>query len=581
MMKTFLNLQCLKKAITSSSLIRCIRILVLALTVILLSALPAQRAQAANVYTVTNTNAIGTGSLYQAMQDAINDDAGPALIAFNIPKSDPGYGSNTSGVWTIRPTDLPILTVGAIVIDGRTQMTNQGDTNFGHPNVEIDNVKNANSPIFSIRSGYNTIQWLAINDSNNGIGVDIMSNCGLGGCFNPSGNYIQYNYIGTDATGTLSRPNAIGIEISGGAYGNWIVSNCIAGNSSSGIQLWNSGTDNNHIYNNSIGSCNYVAIPNGGHGIQISSGPQGTVVEANSIIASGMDGIYINSANSTTILSNSIGECGTPGCADSNQRNGIELVGGAAGTQIVSNSLWWNKWHGIWISDSGTSANVTGNYVGDSTLHGIAVYSGAQSTISNNEIWYSGWSGIAIVNSNNNLIQNNDVGVNRKVPNDHRGSGYYGVAVISGHDNTIGPGNMIAHNGLTTASDGIRIDGATALHNRMTQNSIFDNGGKGIALVNGGNAPVIAPVLLQANCQAVIGGATLNSIIEIFSDASNEGRYYEGATLPTSMTPWGWSGTFRGPNVTATATDSNGNTSEFSAPRAGACLKLYLPLVKK
>lgn len=77
-------------------------------------------------YMVTNTTDSGSGSLRQAIIDA-NNNPGPDTIAFNIPKSDPGY-ITPDNVWFIWPNSpLPCLDGDGTTIDGFTQTTNQGD----------------------------------------------------------------------------------------------------------------------------------------------------------------------------------------------------------------------------------------------------------------------------------------------------------------------------------------------------------------------------------------------------------------------------------------------------------------------
>lgn len=553
----------------------------IALALILLSIWPTSGKREANTYIVTNTNDSGAGSLRQALIDA-NNSPSLASIGFDIPTSDPGYGLNTSGVWTIRPlTTLPALTGGAITIDGATQKTNRGDTNPDGPEVEIDGVHlGSTAAVFYIESGANTIQELAINGA--GFGVQIIGSS----LYSASNNYVINNYIGIDAAGTVARPNVTGVDIHGGASYNFVTGNLIAGNTLDGVFVAGSGSDNNRIDKNTFGiNRSYdAALPNGRHSIYITTGPSKTVIGGdnghgkNYIRASGMNGVYILNSHETTVSYNSIGAWdASPG------KNGIAIEGGSSATNVTNNDIWWCKWHGIWISDKGTTVAINQNSIGSNALHGIAIYNGVeQSQVTGNSIWYSGWSGVALVNSNQNTLKDNDIGAIRQLPGDQRGNEYYGVSVVGGSNNTIGPGNIIAHNGLNTTSDGIRIDGAAALYNHITQNAIYSNGGKGIENINGGNAELLLPTITQANCSAIQGSAGSGFTVEVFSDASDEGRYYEGSTIANAITPaFSWSGPFQGPNVTATATDSYGNTSEFASPRTGACIMLYLPLTLK
>lgn len=72
------------------------------------------------------------------------------------------------------------------------------------------------------------------------------------------------------------------------------------------------------------------------------------------------------------------------------------------------------------------------------------------------------------------------------------------------------------------------------------------------------------------------GTACAGCRVEIFSDAEDEGRWYEGVVTATITGTWSFSkgSAFTGPNVQATATDAGGNTSEFSVR-----YWIYLPIV--
>jgi len=134
--------------------------------------------------------------------------------------------------------------------------------------------------------------------------------------------------------------------------------------------------------------------------------------------------------------------------------------------------------------------------------------------------------------------------------------------------NIIGPDNIIAYNEC-----GVQIRHSNSLGNTITQNSIHDNKMGGIYLSGGGNTELPASVILDFDLTAgtVTGFACADCTVEIFSDSSNEGEVYEGQATADSSGFFAFSkGTsFTGPCLTATATDSDGNTSGFSAATSG------------
>ncbi|MBL7184511.1 MAG: right-handed parallel beta-helix repeat-containing protein, partial [Anaerolineae bacterium] len=170
----------------------------------------------------------------------------------------------------------------------------------------------------------------------------------------------------------------------------------------------------------------------------------------------------------------------------------------------------------------------------------------------------------------NSRVQGNYVGTDvtgtAALPNNTDGIYIFNVS----SDNLIGgtaqgQANLIAFNG----GDGVEVSGGYgAKHNTITRNRIHSNTGKGIALPNSGNEGLAAPVVTTASSTQVSGTACSNCTIEVFSDTNDEGAIYEGTTTADSSGNWTLTkaGGLAGPYVTATATDANGNTSEFSAP---------------
>jgi hypothetical protein len=581
------------------------RVLHILISLLLLTGLPmaTPRVRAAT-YTVTNTNDSGSGSLRQAIIDA-NNTPGQDTIAFNIPKSDPGY-SSSDGVWTITPSSLlPSLTGGNTIIDGATQTVNQGDTNIAGPEIRIDGSSlGANAWVFSVESNANQILSLVINGAD-GAGVKLISGA--------AGNIVRDNYIGVWPNGWAPGGNGNGIEIFGGANGNVIAHNVIGCNDQHGIMIAGSGTDDNMIRRNYIG-VDYIGTGdahNGMHGILILNGPSGNTVGGeegyrNYIGANREHGVQISNANTNNVTHNYIGIDATgTGFQDvGNTKNGVAIDGGAVGNWIAYNVISGNDEHGILIEGSGTDYNyVHGNIIGaDAAVtklvpngkHGVGIYSGAQrneigdsfAPSYGNVVVGSGWSGVVVVGagSDYNTVGHNIIGTDQGGSATNLGNNYYGVNIVGGSDNSVYL-NHIAYNGALPGRAGVRVEGTTAARNTISENSIHDNSGKGIELVGGGNGGLAAPTITQAGCQQVQGAACAGCRVEVFSDSADEGRSYERYSVMAHATTGAFSyspawGPVHGPNLTVTATDSQGNTSEFSTPiTVGLCNKVYLPLV--
>jgi hypothetical protein len=114
------------------------------------------------------------------------------------------------------------------------------------------------------------------------------------------------------------------------------------------------------------------------------------------------------------------------------------------------------------------------------------------------------------------------------------------------------------------------VRGAQTLGNTITANSIYRNEGPAILNSEGGNAELAAPTIVDISARTIRGQAPPGSRVEVFCDENDQGRVFQGSaraddegrfifTLPV--------GTFAGPNVSSTATDGDGNTSQFSPSR--------------
>ncbi|MGD8465050.1 MAG: right-handed parallel beta-helix repeat-containing protein [Anaerolineae bacterium] len=144
------------------------------------------------------------------------------------------------------------------------------------------------------------------------------------------------------------------------------------------------------------------------------------------------------------------------------------------------------------------------------------------------------------------------------------------------NDNTIGPDNVIAYN----YGSGIVVAESNSVENTITQNSIHDNGGMGIRLLEGANRNLAIPVILDYDLSAgTLTGVTCdNCTVEVFSEEDDEGAVYESRATADGHGVFAvqHSTSFAGPHLTATTTDPNGNTSPFSVPVSGTVRSLVL-----
>jgi hypothetical protein len=543
----------------------------------------------ATTYYVTNTNDSGTGSLRQAILDA-NANPGSDVIEFNIPTSDVHYGEYTPGVFTI------ILTSGTLLISddstfiyGNTQSTNQGDTNPGGWEIEVyDGTKS--HPVFTITSDFNILMYMSITGGT--IGVDLSDDANW--------NTLNTNAIGVDGDAAFKVPNGNGVQIRGSSDFNTLVGNVIAGNDGFGVALNDS--NNNDIRHNYIGTnpSSATTLGNGYEGVNIGGVSTGNIIggsdsDRNVISCNGYNGVRIDGASGNETSYNHIGT-NYAGTIDlGNTQSGVTVTGGAGNTVITHNLISGNSQDGVYITGTGTdSTSVTFNKIGSNLdvtasipndWHGVGVFDGPTLTlVSSNVIVGNGWSGLVFQNAINNTATGNYIGTDSTGTLSTLGNTYYGVHIL-GDDNTVS-GGIIAYNGSSTNSDGVRVDGSpySSIHNRITEVSIFYNGGKGIENINGGNNNYTGPVLdPDLSCVHVSGTVPFSKAwIEIFTGPDDEGKNLEGSTVSDGLGIFSWNGSMRGYAISLTWTDPSGSTSEFTATNNyPPCNTLFLPLAIK
>jgi hypothetical protein len=525
---------------------------------------------AASTFTVTNTNDAGSGSLRQAILDA-NGNPGADNIAFNIAGA---------GVQTISPaTALPIVT-DPVVIDGYTQPGSSANTLADGDNAVLLIELNGSIPGgavsvpgIQINASSCTVRGLVINRFGSGAGIFFSSPSG-----HTSDNVVEGNFIGTDSSGAIALGNSDGIGISfstnnriGGTTP--AARNVISGNGSRGIFVGTqaSGTT---IQGNFIGTTasGTAALSNNSGGIfSGGTGPDtigGTVDGARNVISGNQNnaGIFIQSGTST----------------------GPVIQGNLIGTDVTGTVALGN-FFGIWLN--------FGPSLGNSTIGGTAP--GARNVISGNRS-----DGVLVSGSSrNNQLLGNLIGtdITGTMPLGNAGNGVLIEAFAP--SNKIGgvlagQGNTIAFNRL----NGVLVSGSpNATANAIRRNAIFSNGLLGIDLAGDGvtandpgdgdmgpnsmqNFPVITSVTGNGGQTTITG--TLNSTpstnfsLSFYSSSTcdpsgnGEGATPFGAGSPGVVTDANGNVNFAlaipaqllaGQVITATATDSAGNTSEFSA----------------
>jgi hypothetical protein len=390
-----------------------------------------------DLYTVTTTADSGPGSLRQAIDNANAASSGPITISFQIWTSDPNF---TGSVFVIQPSsELPALnnpSVG-IIIDGRTQTAFTGDTNPLGPEIVLDGTIAGSASGLVIQSSGNEVHGLDIREFS-GDGIDISSG---------SNNWIEGNFIGTDATGTTALGNgADGVSIVG-APGNQIggagAGNVISGNTRVGIYINGSGATGNVVAGNFIGTdaAGTAALGNGSQGVTIDDAPGNTVggtdqAQRNVVSGNGQAGILIINSGATgnVVQGNYVGTDLTGTVALGNTADGIAVLNAANNTigGVVAgagNLSSGNHQHGVILLVSGATGNVVqGNLVGTDASGTLPLGNTGD--------------GVAIADGSNNLIGGTAAGARNIISGNHQD----GVEVT----NAAATGNQIEGNFIGT-----------------------------------------------------------------------------------------------------------------------------------
>jgi hypothetical protein len=331
--------------------------------------------------------------------------------------------------------------------------------------------------------------------------------------------------------------------------------NLISANAGGGVQIQDSGTMSNVVSGNYIGTdlSGTAALGNG------------------AVVGAGRWGIEISDEASH----NRIG--GTTG----GERN---LISGNGDLFCGPPELARASGGGILVRNSAASNRVQGNYLGTdasgmlpipNALVGVAIDNTSENLIG----------GAAA--GEGNLISGNScggppppragiwlAGSSNKVLGNVIGPDVTGTGVFTTNCNgwtgiwVPAAGNLVAGNVLAgNCGSGIQMWSSNAIHNRVSQNSIYSNT-QGIVLSSGANEGMFPPLFTAVTATGAEGIAVPGATVEVFSDDGDEGRWFQGPTTADGSGHFTLTlpGPLTGTNVTGTATDGDGNTSEFSSP---------------
>ena len=454
---------------------------------------------------------------------------------------------------------------------------------------------------------------------------NLISGNGYDGIYiNSPDGIIQGNLIGTDVTGTNAMFNNYD-AITLGSFStftqiggtNVAARNVLSGNGGIGIYSSSNNIQGNYL---GIGSDGQTIVGAPGFGITIDPTSEGNLVGgdvagAGNLISGWYDGIRIAGSNNV-VQGNFIGTDAVGTLARGNYYTAVtiwgqnNLIGGLTpgarnlisasdfGLVLSGNAAAGNIIQGNFIGTDVTGMNALTNYLGIDIESAPGNLIGGTAPEARNVI--SGSSGYAIGigydGASNNIVQGNYLGLAADgitpLPNAS------GLRIFNGANGSLiggiitGSGNSIAHN----TAYGISLIGEGVTNNAILGNSIFSNGSVGIDLAEDGvtandtgdaddgqnhlqNFPVITSSKLVSgdlNVTYQVDSAPENSAypltVEFFlADANGQGQTlihrdtYNTPQASANITFTPSAALNDGDSIVATATDANGNSSEFSA----------------
>ncbi len=471
-----------------------------------------------------------TGTSLREALFAANIVAGPNTIHF------------TTGIGTILITDgtggaLPALT------------DTTGPTTLEGAGITLDGIGCTSCNGLKISSDGNTVNDLTVqNFEADGISIDPSNTNMIDGC-TLSGNRDGLHVDGDDnvvMSCSSGGNNRDGYLVAGG-MGNQFTSSDATNNDGDGYEIQ---SDNNTVESSTI-------TGNGGNGVLIIGGVGNTIMNNTAISDNDDDGVDIGAVVLLTARR-------TPSTGGANDR-GVHQLNGVAGNLVDNNVI---------ANNNGGDPEFDGG-------GGVLIHFDADgNTVRNNQITDNTGSGVRIETSQNTVEFNTITG--------NTDDGVI-VGSFSGQVPAFASALLPTRLAVVVASP-------TA--NRISQNAINNNGALGIDLDDDGvtandaddpdagannlqNFPVIlsacdngGTVLVDFSIDSSVANATYPLTIEFFlnmgCDGSGNGEgeaFVASTTVDGPGTAMGivLPGAIAGDVVTATATDADGNTSEFSA----------------
>jgi hypothetical protein len=520
----------------------------------------------------TGRAAVSNGGGIVSVDTSNNRIGGTAAAERNVISGNRGQGINLQDTKSILGSNV---TMQGHIIQGNFVGTDVTGT-VALPNCTANPGSNSVSAIQVVAN------IVTIGGTEAGAGNLISGNASGGLSLTGSGGLIFGNFVGTDISGSLALPNnGIGIFMAslGGKLGGPAVGahNLVSGNAGNGIQVESSsGT----IQGNFVGTdiTGKIAFPNRGFGVSISGRSNlvgGTVPGAGNIISGNVGG-GLEFVPGISVVGPSSQEVPA-------QFNVVQ--GNLIGADVSGMTALPNGGDGIYFARGGIGGS-------DNRIGGNVA--GAGNVISANQ-----GNGIHIEKTVATTIQGNFIGTaNDGIKN--LGNGRNGILLVDSSGNRIGslsgpdldPANTMAFN----LGDGAVLTGQSQ-QNRISSNSIHDNGQLGIDLGDDGatpndsgdadsganglqNFPVISAAFANQGNLTIYGNlnsvASKDFVLEFFANEAPDGSGFgEGKVLlgqakvtTSNSGDAAFNVTFplppRATAVAATAIDSTGSTSEFS-----------------